>query len=52
VGGGSEEHLGWQLGSAGDVDGDGVLDVYVSSDGTADEGTVTVVSGAALLAAL
>lgn len=52
VGGWFEEHLGWQVGSAGDVDGDGVLDVYVSSDGTADEGTVTVVSGAALLAAM
>lgn len=52
AGGLGEEFFGWQLGSAGDVDGDGVLDVYVSSDGTADEGTVTVVSGAALLAAL
>lgn len=52
TGGIAEEVFGWQLGSAGDVDGDGVLDVYVSSDGTADEGTVTVVSGAALLAAL
>jgi hypothetical protein len=55
VGGSGDQWLGWELGSAGDVDGDGVLDVYVVSHGASwgevNGGAVYVVSGAALLAA-